>query len=78
MSSTLVWRPVNAGRKSLSTELKFILRKVYPLTEGKCLLSLQDILVLKGIKASGMCAVEIDVLLKAIEKHNAIEIEEVY
>ena len=73
MSSTLVWEPLDRGKKELPDEIKYILRKKYG-EPVKIVLSECDIEYLQGVKDAGVESIE--TLIKAIEKYHKIIVEE--
>ena len=82
MSSTLKWMPLRSGEKSLSDELKFILREYFAHQAINVRLDGSHINVLEAIRAA--CRMDKKVisdcktLIEAIEKYDTIVVEEVY
>ena len=75
MSSNLCYRPVEDYKYDLSTEVKFMLRKVYgdPIDVT---LSNSDIPFLTGLKTAGVK--EAEQLIDAIHTHGEIELKEIF
>lgn len=74
MSSNLVWEPVVKQKENvLDDQLKFIFRKHYALPR---VFDQSDIPYLTGLKDAGV--IDADILIKAIEKHNQVNVQEKY
>jgi hypothetical protein len=80
MSSNLYWEPVvPKGGKILSDECKFFLRKLFhePLNHE---ITMKEADLLRGAEAIASPGLkkELDILIRAIERHGAIKVEERY
>lgn len=77
MSSSLLWEPVRHADKTLSTDLKFLLREVYafPVDVTFTAQHLQELTALKAGRSEALRQ-EIEMLIAAVEEYEAIRVFE--
>ena len=76
MSSNLEWEPTTRKTGTLSTALKFVLRKRFGEPIKRAILGEADQDYLTALSHAGVEGV--NVLIEAIEKHGEIELNEIY
>lgn len=77
MSSTLMWRPNASNKKSLSTDLKFLLRTRFELGQCSSVITLDEVSYLEGIRDASVIPglkKETDKLIDAIREHGGIKV----
>lgn len=75
MSSNLYWEPSNRKRKDVPNGLKLVLRKMYGDLQG-IEMSTGDLPALRALAAANVEGA--NDLIAAIEKHDVIQLSEVY
>lgn len=79
MSSTLYWRPADAGRRALPDGLKAVLKDMQSLDDSSVSFLLGARAVFAATRgADNDCCKAIDLLLRAIGEYTEIELNEVY